>query len=293
MPRTPAARATASPRHARAPSRTHGRRQPVAGRRRSAARSSTSSSSACRSRRRGATATATTYRGLVRELADRGHDVLFLEHDRPWYADNRDMPTPPWGRTELYRNVSDLKDRFARAVRRADLVIVGLVRGEGGCRRRVGHVDRHGSHGVLRHRHAGHARQARPRRHGVPRSGADPEVRHVPLVHRRPDAAQAGAHVRLAAGAAALLLRGPGAVPPRAAARAQVAHGLPRHLQRRPPAAARAAHAGARARAAPPAVRRRRAAVPGPTSSGRATSSASSTCRPRSTGRSTTARRSR
>src|SRR4051794_23159358 len=28
---------------------------------------------------------ATTYRGLVRELARRGHDVLFLEHDRPWY----------------------------------------------------------------------------------------------------------------------------------------------------------------------------------------------------------------
>ena len=68
---------------------------------------------------------ATTYRGLVRELVARGHDVLFLEHDRPWYADNRDMPAPPWGRTELYRNVTDLKDRFARAVRRADLVIVG------------------------------------------------------------------------------------------------------------------------------------------------------------------------
>lgn len=68
---------------------------------------------------------ATTYRGLVRELVARGHDVLFLEHDRPWYADNRDMPAPPWGQTELYRSVTDLKDRFARAVRRADLVIVG------------------------------------------------------------------------------------------------------------------------------------------------------------------------
>ena len=68
---------------------------------------------------------ATTYRGLVRELAARGHDVLFLEHDRPWYAENRDMPAPPWGRTELYRSVTDLKDRFARAVRNADLVIVG------------------------------------------------------------------------------------------------------------------------------------------------------------------------
>src|SRR5436189_4201268 len=68
---------------------------------------------------------ATTYRGLVRELARRGHNVLFLEHDRPWYADNRDMPEPPWGRMRLYRNLYDLRDRFTRAIRNADVVIVG------------------------------------------------------------------------------------------------------------------------------------------------------------------------
>src|SRR5688500_11111466 len=68
---------------------------------------------------------ATTYRGLVRELVRRGHDVLFLEHDKPWYASNRDLPRPPYGRTELYTSVAELKDRFAREVRDADLVIVG------------------------------------------------------------------------------------------------------------------------------------------------------------------------
>src|SRR4051812_29883355 len=68
---------------------------------------------------------ATTYRGLVRELVRRGHDVLFLEHDKPWYAGNRDMPAPPFGRTELYKSVEDLKRRFERDVREADLVIVG------------------------------------------------------------------------------------------------------------------------------------------------------------------------
>src|SRR5437763_12107007 len=68
---------------------------------------------------------ATTYRGLVRELARRGHDVLFLEHDKPWYADNRDMPNPPFGRTELYSSVADLTGRFADDVRDAGLVIVG------------------------------------------------------------------------------------------------------------------------------------------------------------------------
>lgn len=33
---------------------------------------------------------ATTYRGLVRELAARGHEILFLERDVPWYSENRD-----------------------------------------------------------------------------------------------------------------------------------------------------------------------------------------------------------
>ena len=44
---------------------------------------------------------ATTYRGLVKELAARGHEVAFLERDLPWYADNRDMPSPPFARTCL------------------------------------------------------------------------------------------------------------------------------------------------------------------------------------------------
>jgi spore maturation protein CgeB len=68
---------------------------------------------------------ATTYRGLVRELARLGHRVLFLERDVPWYADNRDLPRPPHGRTELYASVEELKDRFATAVAQADLVVVG------------------------------------------------------------------------------------------------------------------------------------------------------------------------
>jgi spore maturation protein CgeB len=74
---------------------------------------------------------ATTYRGLTRELSARGHDVLFLERDVPWYASNRDLPHPPFGRTELYCNLPDLKKRFAAAVRDADLVIVGSYVPEG------------------------------------------------------------------------------------------------------------------------------------------------------------------
>src|SRR6476620_7325207 len=75
---------------------------------------------------------ATTFRALVRALVAAGHDVLFLERDQPWYASNRDLPQPPWGRTELYGSLEELKDRFAGDVRDADLVIVGSYVPQGG-----------------------------------------------------------------------------------------------------------------------------------------------------------------
>ncbi|MBA3882874.1 MAG: glycosyltransferase, partial [Chthoniobacterales bacterium] len=68
---------------------------------------------------------ATTYRGLVRELSANGHDILFLERDQAWYAENRDLPQPPFGATQLYRSLAELKRRFAEEVRDAECVIVG------------------------------------------------------------------------------------------------------------------------------------------------------------------------
>jgi spore maturation protein CgeB len=68
---------------------------------------------------------ATTYRALVRALSHRGHNVCFLERDMPWYAEHRDMPNPPYGLTQLYQSVAELKQRFERKVKEADLCIVG------------------------------------------------------------------------------------------------------------------------------------------------------------------------
>jgi spore maturation protein CgeB len=68
---------------------------------------------------------------LVRELARRGHDVLFLERDVPWYRENRDLPHPPFGRSELYGSLEEVRRRFRNDVRRADLVIVGSFVPEG------------------------------------------------------------------------------------------------------------------------------------------------------------------
>lgn len=61
----------------------------------------------------------------MRELSRRGHRVLFLERDVSWYAENRDLARPPYGRTELYTDLPDLKKRFSPEVREADVVIVG------------------------------------------------------------------------------------------------------------------------------------------------------------------------
>ena len=75
---------------------------------------------------------ATTYRGLVKELCRNGHEVTFLERDVPWYAGaNRDMPNPPFGSLHLYRDLAELKRRFAADVANADLVIVGSYVPEG------------------------------------------------------------------------------------------------------------------------------------------------------------------
>lgn len=74
---------------------------------------------------------ATTYRALVRALCDRGHRVLFLERDVPWYAANRDLPAPPYGRTALYGSLADLRESHGAALREADLVVVGSYVPEG------------------------------------------------------------------------------------------------------------------------------------------------------------------
>lgn len=74
---------------------------------------------------------ATTYRSLIRGLAQRGHRVLFLERNAPWYAGNRDEPNPVGARTEIYESFDELTARWEDAVTAAGLVIVGSFVPEG------------------------------------------------------------------------------------------------------------------------------------------------------------------
>ena len=67
---------------------------------------------------------ATTYRALLRALAARGHDILFLERDVAWYAAHRDFREAPYCRLRFYNTLEDLA-RFRRDITRADAVIIG------------------------------------------------------------------------------------------------------------------------------------------------------------------------
>lgn len=68
---------------------------------------------------------ATNYRALLRALAARGHRVTFLERDRPWYAENRDLARPDYCQLEFYSDLQDLRGRHEPLIASADAVVVG------------------------------------------------------------------------------------------------------------------------------------------------------------------------
>ncbi len=73
---------------------------------------------------------ATTYRALLRALHGRGHEVLFLEREQPWYASHRDLPAPDFCGLSFYQSLAEL-DRHGHDLARADAVIIGSYVPEG------------------------------------------------------------------------------------------------------------------------------------------------------------------
>jgi spore maturation protein CgeB len=67
---------------------------------------------------------ATTYRALLKAFAARGHRVLFLERDVPWYAGHRDLAEPGYCALEFYSGLDDLQ-RWRGEIAAADAVVVG------------------------------------------------------------------------------------------------------------------------------------------------------------------------
>ena len=61
---------------------------------------------------------ATTFRALLKAFARRGHEILFLERDVPWYAGHRDLADPDWCRLAFYGDLPALdawRDEIAAA----------------------------------------------------------------------------------------------------------------------------------------------------------------------------------
>ncbi|WP_158745843.1 glycosyltransferase [Acidisphaera sp. L21] len=74
---------------------------------------------------------ATTYRSLLSAFVERGHTVLFLERDAPWYAgDRRDLPNPSWCRLAFYDSLAEL-ETWRSDIAHADAVIVGSYTPQG------------------------------------------------------------------------------------------------------------------------------------------------------------------
>jgi spore maturation protein CgeB len=73
---------------------------------------------------------ATTYRALLAAFAARGHDILFLERDVPWYADHRDFARADYCELAFYEDLPGL-GRWTRDIEQADAVIVGSYVPEG------------------------------------------------------------------------------------------------------------------------------------------------------------------
>jgi nucleoside-diphosphate-sugar epimerase/spore maturation protein CgeB len=73
---------------------------------------------------------ATTYRALLKALAARGHDILFLEREMSWYRRNRDLAEPGFCRLAYYHSVAGL-EAWRTQIAGADAVIVGSYVPEG------------------------------------------------------------------------------------------------------------------------------------------------------------------
>jgi spore maturation protein CgeB len=230
---------------------------------------------------------ATNFRALVQALAGRGHDVLFLERDVPWYAEHRDLPAPAVRPTALYGSLDELRAEHEEAVAGSRPRDRRVVRA-GGRRRRRWVQD--AARGVkafydidtpvtLAALGRGECEYLVPEL--VP--GYDlylsftggPTLTYLEEQLGSPRARAFYCLVdetRLRAGR-----RG-----------APVDAGLPRHLERGPPAGARRAARRARRGSCPRRRSSSRVRSTRPTSPGRRTCNASSTCRPPSTPASTT-----
>jgi spore maturation protein CgeB len=68
---------------------------------------------------------ATTYRALLCELVKLGHDVHFLEHEKPYYAKERDISSCHHFSLCFYNSIEELNSNYHQLVRTCDFLVIG------------------------------------------------------------------------------------------------------------------------------------------------------------------------
>lgn len=68
---------------------------------------------------------ATTFRSLSKALAERRHDVHFVEKDMEWYRNNRDLPQPDFCKVHLYEEWNQSYHELLQITEDADAIIIG------------------------------------------------------------------------------------------------------------------------------------------------------------------------
>jgi spore maturation protein CgeB len=68
---------------------------------------------------------ATTYRALLSALHRRGHKVVFFEKNEPWYASNRDLPSPEFCDLRLFENWREIVTCVRRELLDSDAAMLG------------------------------------------------------------------------------------------------------------------------------------------------------------------------
>jgi spore maturation protein CgeB len=66
---------------------------------------------------------ATYYRGIVRGLAERGHEVVFLEPDAFGRQQHRDLDEPPWAEVVVWQPSAERVDELVLWASGFDVVV--------------------------------------------------------------------------------------------------------------------------------------------------------------------------
>ena len=68
---------------------------------------------------------ATTFRALLKALSERGHDIIFFEHDVKWYASNRDLPNPAFCKVHVFGSWNEQRSLIRSELADADVAVAG------------------------------------------------------------------------------------------------------------------------------------------------------------------------